>query len=86
MSLIIIIIIIIIIKTRHNWLKKMIYLELGKKLKFDHMNKWYMHNLESVLKNKTHKVLWDFEKQTDHLILAKQPDLVIATKKKEPAE
>ena len=47
------------------------------------MNKWYMHNPESVLENETHKLLWDFEIQTDHLILARQPDLVIVNKKKE---
>ena len=29
-----------------------------------------------------HKLLRDFEKQTDHLISAKRPDLVIINKKK----
>ena len=32
-----------------------------------------MHKPESVLENKTHKLLWDFEIQTDHLISARQP-------------
>ena len=41
-----------------------------------------MHNTESVLKNETHKLLWDFKIQTDHLISARQLDLVIVTKKK----
>ena len=36
--------------------------------------KWYMHNPESVLENETHKPPWGFEKQTDHLISARQPD------------
>ena len=40
-----------------------------------------MHNLEFVLENKTNKNLWDFEMQTDHLISARQPDLVIVNKK-----
>ena len=35
-----------------------------------------MHNPESVLENETHKLLWDFEIQTDHQISARQPDLV----------
>ena len=26
-----------------------------------------------------YKVLWDFETETDHLIMARQPDLVIVT-------
>ena len=40
-----------------------------------------MPNPESVLKNETHKPLWDFEIQTDHLISARRPDQVIFTKK-----
>ena len=50
------------------------------------MNKWYMHNPESILENETHKILWDFEIQTDPLILASQQDLVIINKKREPAK
>ena len=57
-------------KTRHDSVKKVIHWELCKKLKFDHMNKWYMRNPESILENETHKILWDFEIQTDDLILA----------------
>ena len=41
-----------------------------------------MYNLASVLENDTHKLLWDFDKQMDHLILARRPDLIIINKKK----
>ena len=41
-----------------------------------------MHNPESVLENETHQLLSDFEIQTDHLILARQPDQVTVKKKK----
>ena len=34
------------------------------KFKFDHANKWYMHNPAPVLENDTHKLLWDFDIQT----------------------
>ena len=34
-----------------------------------------------VLKNETHKILWDFEIQTDHQISVRRSDLVIANKK-----
>ena len=44
-----------------------------------------MHNPESILENEIHKVLWNFEIQTDLLILARHPDLVIVNKKREPA-
>ena len=33
-----------------------------------------MFNPESVLENETHKILWDFDIQTDHLILAGRPE------------
>ncbi len=42
-----------------------------------------MHNPASVLENDTHKLLWDFEIQTDHLIAARHLDLVIIKKEKE---
>ena len=68
-------------KTRYDWVGKVIHWELCKKLKFDHTNKWYMHNPSSVLKNDTHKLLWDFEIQTDHLISPRRPDLIINQKR-----
>ena len=50
-----------------------------------------MHNPEFVLENETHKPLWDFEIQTDHLISARRQDLVIVNnnhnkQKRKPAE
>ena len=69
-------------KTRHNWVGMVIHWELCKKLKFVHTNKWYVYDSESVLENKMHKVLWDFEIQTDLLISARRPYLVIVNKKK----
>ena len=36
-------------KTRHDWVEKVIHWELCKKFKFDHTNKWYVHNPESTL-------------------------------------
>ena len=42
-----------------------------------------MHNLAPVLENDTHKLLWDFDIQTDHLISARRPDLIIINNKKE---
>ena len=70
-------------KTRPDWVGKVIHREMCKKFKFDHMNKWYMHNQPSVLENDTHKLLWDFDLQIDHLISARRPDLIIINKKKE---
>ena len=41
-----------------------------------------MQNPASVLENNTHKLLWDFDIQTDHLISARRPDLVIINNNK----
>ena len=69
-------------KTRHDWVSKVIHWEMCKKFKFDHTNKWYMHNPASVLENETHKLQWDFYIKTDHLILARRPDRIVKKKKK----
>ena len=70
-------------KARQDWVGKVIHWEMCKKFKFDHTKKWYMYNPAPVLENDTHKLLGDFNIQTDHLIPAKRPDLIIINNKKE---
>ena len=41
-----------------------------------------MHNTAPVLENDTHKLLWDFNRQTEQLIPARRPDLIIINLKK----
>ena len=41
-----------------------------------------MHNPTPVLENNTHKLLWDFDIHTDHLISTRRPDLILINKKK----
>ena len=65
----------------HDWVGKMIYSELCKKMKFDQTNEGYMHNPESVPKNDTHNILWDFDIQTDHLISTGRADFIINKQK-----
>ena len=71
-------------KTRHDWEGKVIHGGLYKKFKFGHTNKWYMYNPESVLENETHKLLWYFEIETDHLIWADNQTFVIVNNKNCP--
>ena len=40
-----------------------------------------MHNPAFVLENETHKLLWNFDIQTDHIISARIPDLRIIDNK-----
>ena len=44
-------------KTILGCISMVIHWELGKKFKFNHMNKWYIHNQESVRENQMHKLL-----------------------------
>ena len=69
-------------KTRHDWVGKVIHWKRCKILKFEHINKWYVHNPAPILENNTHKLLWNFDIQTDHLISARIPDRIIINKKK----
>ena len=55
----------------------MIHWELCKKFNF------YQSNPVYVQENETHKLLWDFDIQTDHLISARRLELIIITIKKE---
>ena len=41
-----------------------------------------MHNQALVLENEPHKLLWDYNIQTDHLMPARWPDLIIINEKK----
>ena len=72
---------ILIIKTTYEWLGKVIYRELCKKVKFNHSIKLYLHKPESVLENDVFKILKDFEIQTYDLISAKRPDLMSVDKR-----
>ena len=41
-----------------------------------------MHNPAAVLENNIHKLPWDFDIHSDHLITDRRPDLIIINKKK----
>ena len=63
-------------KIRNDWVGKVINWEMCKKFKLDNTNP------SSILENDTNKLLWDFDIQTDHLISARRPDIIIIIKKK----
>ena len=44
-------------KARYDWVGKVIHREMCKKSKFEHTNKWYMHNPAPILENDTYKLL-----------------------------
>ena len=69
-------------KARHDWVGKVVRWDMCRKFQLDHTNKCYMHNPELILENDSHKLLWDFNIQTDHLIPARRPDFIIINEKK----
>ena len=69
-------------KRRHNNLGKIVHWKLARKCTFEAGDKWYEHEPVSDLENRDYKILWDFSIQTDHVIEAQRPDLVVVDKKR----
>ena len=63
-------------KTRQDWVGKWPTRRCAKNLKVDYTNKSYMYNPALVLEYDLHKLWWDFDIHTDHLISARRPDLI----------
>ena len=42
--------------------------------------KWYEHQQEAVQENERYKISWDFNIQTDHVIEARRPDMIVIDK------
>ena len=68
-------------KRRHDNLGKIVHWKLARKCNFEAGDKWYEHESERVLESEDYKILWDFSIQTDHVIEARRPDLVVVDKK-----
>ena len=64
-------------KRRHDNLGKIVHWKLAKKCNFEAGDKRYEDEPESVLDNEDYKILWNFSIQTDHIIEARRPDLVV---------
>ena len=69
-------------KRRHDNLGKKVHWKLARKCNFEAGDKRYEHEPESVLENEDYKILWDFIIQTDHVIEARRPDLVVVDKER----
>ena len=69
-------------KRRHDWVGKAIHWEMSKQRGFEVKDKWYEHDPQPVIENNQFKVLWDFNVQTDHVIEARRPDMIVIDKEK----
>ena len=64
-------------KRGHDWMEKIIHWDVCKKNKIQVEEKWYEHEPAPVTENEECKILWDFNVQTDHVIEARRPDMII---------
>ena len=69
-------------KRRHDWVDRKINWEECRNIGFDVNEKWYKHELEKVVENHSWEILWDVKIQTDHVIEARRPNVVIIYKTK----
>ena len=68
-------------KSRHDNGGKVVHWKVVRKCNFEAGRKWYEHEPERALENEDYKILCDFNIQTDYVIEARRPDLVVADKK-----
>ena len=69
-------------KRNKNLVRMVILWELSWIFKFDHTTKWHMQRPASFQEIETHKILTDFDIQTDHLIPVGRADQVLINNKK----
>ena len=69
-------------KRRHDWVDRKTHWEVCRNIEFDVNEKWYKHELEKVVENHSWEILWDVKIQTDHVIEARRPNVVIIYKTK----
>ena len=68
-------------KRSYDNLGKIVHWKIARKCNFEAGEKWYEHEPGSVLEDEDYEILWDFSTQTDHLIEARRPYLVVVDKK-----
>ena len=68
-------------KRRHDWMGKKVHWEVCRNYGLETKAKWYEYEPQAVCENEEYKILWDFSIQTDHVIEARRPDMIIVEKK-----
>ena len=69
-------------RSRREGMTKIGHWKLARKCNFEAEDKWYEHESERVLENKDYKILLDFSIQTNHVMEAQRPDLVVVDKER----
>ena len=69
-------------KRKHDWVGRKMHWEVCRKIGIDVNEKLYKHEPQKVRKNDSWKILWYNTIQTDYVIEARRPDMVIIDKTK----
>ena len=72
-------------KRRHDWVGKRIHWDVCRKYGIKVKGKWYEHQPESVVENENHVKYCGTltsKVQTDHVIEARRPDMIVVDKVK----
>ena len=73
-------------KKRHDKVAAAVHWSICKRHGLPHSEKWYDHRAPPVIENTKVKLLWDFNIQTDKVIEARRPDLVLVDKEKKECQ
>lgn len=73
-------------KRRHDTVAKALHWDILRQKGFPHEPQWYKHDPEAVVENDKFKILWDFTIQTDHIITARRPDIVVIDKQRKKCQ
>ena len=73
-------------KRRHDWVGRRVHWDVCRKYGIEVKDKWYQHEPGSVIENDKCKILWDFTVQTDHIIQARRPDMIVIDKETNKAQ
>ena len=69
-------------KQRHDKVASIIHWRLCKKYGIPVQRDWYKHEIQKIIESSSVKILWDFSIQTDKVIKARRPDIVVVDKVK----
>ena len=71
-------------KKIHDKLAKLVHWNMCRRYGIQYAKNWYEHNAEKVPENDKAQIPWNFNIQTDHVIQARRPDIVVKDKESDP--
>ena len=72
-------------KKKHDNVARIVYWKLCEKFNFEKLEKWYLHNPQTVTENVNHRLVFDMNLQCDNVIVERRLDIVIDNKVKKIA-